>query len=177
MRWQSARAAGAIPGSEPALAAALPGETSARVREALFTGITRLASPQGVNALLPLLRTDDAALRTGALDALKILVRKSPEVLPGLLEDADVDVRVLSCELVRALPDPQAVPLLSALLQREQDGNVASAAVDVLAEVGQRDALPALATAAARFAGIPYLAFAIRMAIDSISGPAPPPRG
>jgi HEAT repeat protein len=176
VRWNAARAASGSAEYAAPLAAALHVEPTARVREALFTSLANMGNA-GVAGVLPLLRSDDATLRTAALDALRILVRSAPDMLPPLLADADVDVRILSCELARMLPGDEATRLLCTLLHDEQQLNVCAAAVDVLAEVGQAEALPFLAACAARFPDAPFLAFAIRVAADRIRVQPALPRG
>jgi len=171
-RWIAARAAAGMAEYATPLAAALGREPAPRVRQAMFTSLSRMDSA-GVGAVLPLLRSDDAGLRTGALDALRIMVRSSPELLPPLLDDTDVDVRILSCELARALPGDAATALLCDLLRREEDPNVCAAAVDVLAEVGQSEALPVLAACALKFRDTPFLTFAIQVTVERISSPPP----
>ncbi|MDQ2642064.1 MAG: HEAT repeat domain-containing protein [Pseudomonadota bacterium] len=167
-RWTAARAAsGSATFSRP-LADALQAETVPRVREALLTSLVRIGNAESVAAMLPLLRSDDATLRVAALDALRLMVRGSGALLRDLLHDADVDVRVLSCELARELAGATATQLLDELLQSEEDPNVCAAAVEVLAEVGGREALPALEACASRFSDTPFLAFAIRVASDRI---------
>jgi HEAT repeat protein len=176
VRWTAARAAAGMARCAAPLSAALRVEPVARVREAMFTSLAGMGHA-GAAGVLPLLRSDDANLRTGALDALKILIRSAPDVLPPLLEDADADVRILSCELARMLPGDEATRLLCRLLRDEQQPNVCAAAVDVLAEVGQSEALPVLAACAARFHDAPFLAFAIQVATDRISVQPTLPRG
>lgn len=175
-RWTAARAAAGVPGCASTMAAALQVEASPRVREALFTSLSRTADPASVAALQSLLRSDDAALRTGALDALRLVVPRVRGVLQPLLQDQDVDVRILSCELARLLPGDEATLLLSRLLRSETEPNVCAAAIDVLAEVGHDDALAVLAECAARFRGTPFLSFAIQVAIDRISAQTCRPR-
>jgi hypothetical protein len=175
-RWAAARAAAGRPEFASALATAVRHEGSRRVREALFTSLARVG-PAGVASLQALLRSDDADLRGGALDALRLVARGDAALLPALLADADADIRILSCELARELPAPQATALLGSLLQREGDPNVCAAAIDVLAEAGQAGVLPVLQECAARFAATPFLAFAIQVAIDRISAQTPRPRG
>jgi len=174
-RWRAARDAAGQTQHADALAAALRVEPAIRVREAMFTSLARMGQA-GVAGVAPLLRSDDAQLRAGALDALRLMVGNTPQLLPPLLADADVDVRILSCELGRMLPGDVATAALCELLQREQDPNVCAAAVDVLAEVGQADALPALAACALRFRDIPFLAFAIQLTAERLGG-LQPPRG
>lgn len=166
-RWAAARASGDGKFVRP-LADALQSETVPRVREALLTSLVRIGSPESVAAVLPLVRSDEASLRIAALDALRIMVRDSDELLPSLLHDADVDVRILSCDLARALPDQKASALVCDVLRSEPDPNVCAAAVEVLAEVGRDDALPVLAACATKFSGTPFLVFAIQVASDRI---------
>ena len=168
-RWAAARAAAELPDSASALAAALPKETEARVREAMLTSLVLIATRDSLLSLLPMLRADDAALRMGALDALRSSAPIVREVLPRLLQDPDADVRIVSCELARALPSEDASRALSALLISESEVNVCAAAIEVLAEVGTTVALPALAQCAQRFAQVPFVTFAIRLATDRIT--------
>lgn len=168
-RWSAARTAAELPESTGALAAALPRESDPRVREAMFTSLARIGTRDSMAGLLPLLRCDDAALRTGALDVLRSSVIATHELLPQLLSDPDVDVRILSCELARGLASEEASRSLCELLIRETEINVCAAAVEVLAEVGNEAALPALQQCAQRFAQVPFLAFAIRLATDRIT--------
>lgn len=176
-RWRAARAAADIAGGVDALGRAVLVEPSARVREAMLTSLARIGSPQGAAALAHLLRVDDAGLRTGALDALRAIGADVREHLPTLLTDPDSDVRLLSCEVARALPSPEATQLLCELLERESELNVCAAAVEVLAEVATPDALPILARCQARFANEPFLTFAVKTASDRILSQPARPRG
>ncbi len=168
-RWAAARAAAELPDCAAALAAALPQEGDSRVREAMFTSLARIGTRDSIAGMLPLLRSDDSALRTGALDALSSSVVARRELLPQLLRDPDVDVRILSCELARGLPGEEANRILGDLLARESEVNVCAAAIEVLAEVGNPSALAALNQCAQRFSQIPFLTFAIKLATDRIT--------
>jgi HEAT repeat protein len=172
-RFSAARAAAEIPESVDALRAALARETNAAVREALFSALVRIGSPASVEAVLPYLRSDDALLRTEATDALAAMKEAATDSIAALLRDADPDVRILACTLVRNLPSEIAAPLCCELLDAEQHQNVCAAAVEALAELGHAPALPALSRCAERFRGTPFLEFAIRIAIDRIRSQAP----
>ena len=169
-RWAAARALSGSPDAVPALAEALAAETDERVREALLTALLRIGGPPAVAALLPLLRSDDAALRAGALDALQAMPEAVLPHMPDLLGDTDVDVRVLAADLARSLPPAEANALLADLLDNEFDPNVCAAAIDVLAEIGTAEAVPALERCAARFGSEAFLPFAVRVALERISG-------
>ena len=82
-------------------------------------------------------------------------------MLPRLLGDGDADVRILSCELARTLPGPEATrTAVHAARRANSEANVCAAAIDVLAEVGGPEALPALAALrSSGFATTPFLAF------------------
>lgn len=168
-RWAAARAAAELPDCAAALAAALPQEADCRVREAMFTSLARIGTRDSIAGMLPMLRSDDSALRMGALDALSSSLIARRELLPQLLRDPDVDVRILSCELARGLPGEEANRILSELLARESELNVCAAAIEVLAEVGNQSALPALTQCAQRFSQEPFLTFAIKLATDRIT--------
>jgi HEAT repeat protein len=170
-RWSAVRAAAERPDGTALLAAALPREANARVREAIFTGLARIATPESAAVVVPYLRSDDANLRTGAIDALRAMPEACRPHLPGLLADADPDVRLLSCELARGLPDEDANRLLCDLLETETEKNVCAAAVEVLAEIGRPEALPSLARCGARFDGDPFIAFSVRVATERILAP------
>jgi HEAT repeat protein len=169
-RWRAARALGGRSGAVPALKAALDAEQIPRVREALMTALVRVGDDASVRALLPYLRARDAAQRGAALEALQAMPEAIMPFMPALLEDSNSDVRLLSTELARKIPEADATRVLCKLLEHEPHPNVCAAAVDVLAEVGTSDALPALRMCAKRFAGTPFLPFAVSMAIARISG-------
>jgi HEAT repeat protein len=141
-----------------------------RVREAIMTALMRIGDAASVQALLPYLRSEDAGRRGAAIEALQALPAAISPFMAALLADADSDVRLLATELARNMPAPQATKLLSDLIEREQHPNVCAAAVDVLAEVGTLDAVPALRSCAERFAGTAFLPFAVAVAIGRISG-------
>jgi HEAT repeat protein len=168
-RWAAARAAAEGPGGAGALGRALSTGEDPRVREAIFTSLIRIRTAESVEAVLPHLRSDDAGLRTGALDALRAMPEVAAPYLTTLLQDADSDVRLLACDLARNLPSAQATRILCDLLEVETEGNVCAAAVDVLAENGGPEAMPVLARCSERFGGDPFLAFAIKVAADRIA--------
>lgn len=176
-RWEAARALGGDPTAVAPLALALVTEDQPRVREAILTGLARTASAEAVDAVLPHLRSDDAGLRTGVLDALKAMPSAVAARLEALLRDPDSDVRILACDLARHVPAAQAAPLLARVLQVEPEVNVCAAAVETLAELGGPDEAPALLACANRFPEAPFLRFSIEVTLDRIAAQAPPQRG
>lgn len=169
IRWTAARALGGVAAAVSALAAALKDEHSPRVREAIMTALMRVGDTASVRALLPYLRSEDAGQRSAATEALQSLPDAVAPFLAALLDDTDADVRILATELARNMLPKDATRVLCGMLERESHPNVCAAAIEVLAEVGTRDALPALEACAARFAGMPFLPFAISTTIARIS--------
>ena len=170
VRWYSARSLGGIASAVPALAAALEEEQAPRVREALMTALIRTGNNESVSVLLPYLRSQDAGLRVAAIEALQALPDAILPFLTALFSDSDSDVRILATELARNLPAKEATRVLCDVLEEESHANVCGAAIEVLAEVGTRDALPSLRACAKRFSNIPFLSFAVSTTIARISG-------
>jgi HEAT repeat protein len=167
-RWAAAREAYEMPDGLSLLDNALSRERVPRVREAIFTAIAKIGTSEAASVVLPHLRSDDAAQRTAALDALRAMPSAAGQHLARLLGDADPDVRLLACEIARHLPADQASGALVALIEREQNANVCAAAIEVLAEIGGPSSLPALARCGARFPDDPFLEFAVKAAADRI---------
>jgi HEAT repeat protein len=169
-RWAAARALAGQAEAVPKLAAALRRETVPRVREAILTSLIRTGGTASAEAIVPCLRSEDAGLRAAAIEALQALPSAIAPVMVRLFSDPESDVRLLATELARNMKSSDATRLLCGLIEREPHPNVCAAAIEVLAEVGTPEALPALEKCAARFAATPFLPFAISMAIARISG-------
>jgi len=169
-RWAAARALAGQAEAVPGLAAALRRETVPRVREAILTSLIRTGGAPSAEAIVPCLRSEDAGLRAAAIEALQALPSAIAPIVRQLFRDPESDVRLLATELVRNMKASDATHLLCDLIEHESHPNVCAAAVDVLAEVGTPEALPALEKCAQRFATTPFLPFAISMAIARISG-------
>ena len=170
IRRQAAHAMATDPGAAEALGRAYGTERDPTVREAILTSLMRIGGPAAVEAIIPYLGADDAALRTGAVDALRSLP-DTLDRLPRLLGDPDPDLRILASEIARSMPAASGATLLCRHLAGERDPNVCAAALDVLAEIGGSDCLPALQACADRFAGEPFLRYAAAAAMARIAGP------
>jgi HEAT repeat protein len=171
----AARALAALPGGVEALREALATESDPRVCEAIFTSLSRAGTQEAAEAVVAWLRSDIAARRTAALDALRAMpVTVVEPQFVTLLTDPDSDVRLLACDIARGLGTEVGTRALTALLDRETEANVCTAAIDVLAEIGSPEALPALQRCALRFSQAPFLSFAVRIAAERITVQGPP---
>ena len=163
-RFAAARALRSAPDAVPHLAAALETETAAPVREAIFSALAGINTAASFEAALAYLRSEDAAARSLALDAMLLMPGHAAARLPALLRDPDVDVRLLACELARALSH----------LASEPSPTICAAALDILSETAGPEHLEALADCGQRFPADAFLAFSVKLAAERINARAGP---
>ena len=156
------------PQAAAALGAQLLVERDAAVREAIFLALGTMASDEAVGALLPLLRSEDARLRNGAIEVLSGLPRVVGPRISALLLDADVDVRIFTVNLLGELRHEQVTQWLQQVLLSDREVNVVAAAIEVMAETGQPEHIDALRETRRRFADDPFIGFAADVAIERI---------
>ncbi len=166
-RW-AARDLAAHPGAADALADALEGERDPAVRQALLDALAAIGGEAVAERLIPLLRSEDAGLRNGVIEVLQGMPEAVAPRMARLLEDEDPDVRIFAVDICRSLPHPDTPRWLAALLGRERHVNVVGTALDVLAEIGGPEELPAIRAVAERFADEPFVAFSAKVAIRRI---------
>lgn len=166
-RW-AARDLAEHPASATALGEALLHERDSSVRQAVFTSLSRIGTEAAVNALLPLLRSEDAELRNGAIESLTSLPKVVGPRIAALLQDSDPDVRIFTVNLLGELRHEQVRPWLLQVLQHDAAVNVAAAAIEVLAEVGTPADAEALRAVSRRFPADPFIDFAAEMALQRI---------
>jgi HEAT repeat protein len=159
-----------FPESAEILCAALIGEGQAAVREAILTALIRINNGASVRGLLPLLGSEDVALRNGVVEALQQMPAHVGPHMQELLADTDSDIRIFALDVLQSLCHPDAPAWLAALILTEKHVNVCAVAVDRLAEVGTPGMIPALQALAARFADEPFIQFAVQAAIARIKG-------
>jgi len=169
-RRHAARALSRDPAAASVLAAHLQSEPDPRVRDALFASLSEIGGTQAAELVAAFIRSDDAGLRGGAIEALKRLETDAVAVLDALMNDPDTDVRILAVEVTRAWPREVADPRLRRVFEIEPHVNVCAAAVDVATEVGGEDLLASLDALRTRLAGEPFLVFAIDVACARIRG-------
>lgn len=166
-RW-AARDLAVFDDTAGALGERLLAEPDPSVREALFGSLEAMASEAAAAALLPLLRSEDAGLRNGAIEALSAMPRAVAPRIDALLADPDVDVRIFTVNLMGDLRHPRVVEWLARVLRHDEDVNVVAAAIEVMAETGEPQHVAALQAACERFASDPFIEFAARMAAQRI---------
>jgi len=166
-RW-AARDLVAHPEATGALVICLERETDVSVREVVLTTLTRLGDEVAVAGLMECLRSEDAALRNGAVDAMKQLPEEVAPIMRGLLGDADRDVRIFAVNILESLRHPEVESWLIEVIENDDEVNVCATAVDLLGEVGSLAARDSLVRLKARFPREPYVQFAADLAIRRI---------
>lgn len=167
-RRHAARTLSRDPDTALALVARLEQEDDKGVRDALFGSLVKIGGVQTAGLVAGLLRSEDASLRGGAVEALKQMRDDAVPVLDTLLGDSDSDTRLLAVEVTRQWPGPTAIPRLLRVMENDPHVNVCGAAVDVVTELGTQDLLLALAALRVRFASDEFLVFAVDVACSRI---------
>jgi len=148
----------------------LEGENNLAVIEmAMTTLVDDAAVPKGdaaarrrtVDALVSLLRSDNASVRVQAISALQAMPDETAAVVPDLLADPDPDVRILTANLLQDLAHPGTHGWLRDILRTDTHVNVCMAAVEALTETGTPDMLDALDHVMDRFPDKPFVAAAV----------------
>ncbi len=166
-RW-AARDLADCPGSSAVLVARLARESDAAVREVILTTLTRLGDSTAVTGLVQCMRSEDAALRNEAIEAMKLLPDAVAPIMRELLADPDSDMRIFAVNILESLKHPDVELWLREVIERDPHINVCATAVDLLGEVGSSAALTSLQQLKARFADQAYIAFAADLAIKRI---------
>ncbi len=166
-RW-AARSLVVFPESAPDLIASLRQETDPSVREAILTSLTEIGTTEAVSGLVECLRSEDAALRNEAIDAMKNLPDTVAPIMASLLIDPDADVRIFAVNILESLRHPDVETWLIDVIRRDPHVNVCATAVDLLGEVGSIKAREALEALRQRFPDEPYVAFATDIALKRI---------
>lgn len=172
VRRQAVRALATRSDTEELRLSQLQVERDHNVRSALFSSLESGNSDTVIDGMIELLRGEDAELRAGAVAVLQTHPQGVAARLDRLLEDPDPDVRIMSLDVLQALPHEQTPSWLLKVLEHDTHPNVLGTALDRLMETGDERALPVLARLRLRMAQEPYLVFAIDAARQRIEGVA-----
>ncbi|MBB1251413.1 HEAT repeat domain-containing protein [Rhizobium sp. G21] len=153
-----------------ALCIALAADDERACREVIAVELAHLGGEAVVDGLMPLLRSDDAALRNIAIDILKELPSDVAPRMEALLDDPDPDVRIFLVNVLEALRHPAVEDWLIAVITMDANINVVGTALDLLNEVGTTAAVEPLRRAVARFGEEPFIAFSAENALRRIEG-------
>ena len=169
-RWSAARALGGRADAVPALAAALgaeAGSARARSHHDRAHAHRRRGQRQGAAAVSPLPGRRPARRRhRGAAERCRTAI--SP-FMAALLDDGDSDVRILATELARNMPAAEATTCCARCSSTSSIPMSARRRSMCWRRWARATPFPRLQACAERFAGTPFLPFAVSTAIARIS--------
>lgn len=169
-RAQEMLALGERPDGVPVLCRHLIGEDDPVVREAILAGLIRNPQPRVVEALLPILASEDAALRTGVLAVLRTMPDAVETHVVPMLADADPEIRCLTVSRLAMLPHPLVRRWLLGVLHDDPHPLVCAIALDGIAQIGGPDAVIAIAAVRSRFSDDRTISFAADIARRVLAG-------
>ena len=94
------------------------------VQEAAEYGLRKIRGPQAIEALLPLLRSDEAPVRNVAMDILREIGVDSIESMQPYLRDDDPDLRIFIADILGYCRSHQSALLLGDALLKDPEVNV-----------------------------------------------------
>lgn len=151
-----------------ALVARIDLELVDAVREAIFDSLLAIGGDRVADALLPLLRHPNAAVRNNALETLQALPDEVLARMDQLLEDPEPHVRIFAINILAGLEGVNAAPRLLQAIAAEQHVNVVSTALDHLVEIGTEDMIPALEALRERWRDERFVCFVIDTALGRL---------
>jgi len=114
------------------------------VQDAADMSLRKLGGKEVVEAVIPLLRSEDAPARNLSMDILRQVGHYNVQPLIVLLKDEDPDIRIFSSDILGSTRNSMAVhPLCDALLH-DPEVNVRYQAAVSLGEIGKPEATQAL---------------------------------
>ena len=168
-RRMCARDLAEYPESVSDLLAALVVDEDVPTQEAIFSSLRKIGNKAVVDGLMPLLRSDHASIRNGAIEVLQTLPAHIEGQIVTLLNDQDSDVRIFAIDILQALAHPQTPVWVASVLKDETHINVVATAIDRLAEMGGPENIEDLEAVRARFPDVGYISFAVDTAIRRIN--------
>ena len=127
-RRRAARVLTGMPDAVTMICAHLANEQSLSVRSIILTGLIVHKSPAVVRDLLPLLGSEDANLRNGAIEALQQMPDEVAPHVEAMLADPNSDVRIFAVDVLSALPHPMVPEWLRRVVTLDPHVNVCAGA-------------------------------------------------
>lgn len=143
-------------------------EKDISVREVIISSLVAIGDEIAVEGLINCLKSEDAHLRNSAIEALKHMPEQVSAYIEKLLKDKDPDIRIFAINILESLRHPDVVKWLIEVIDKDENVNVCATALDLLAEIGTEEALPAIKKLKERFKDEPYIQFAADLALRRI---------
>ncbi|HID01351.1 MAG TPA: HEAT repeat domain-containing protein [Piscirickettsiaceae bacterium] len=135
---------------------------------------TRPRRDKDFEAMLRMLKSDNAYLRNAVISFLHNYGEEVEAFLQKLLTDPDRDVRIFAVNILGDVRFERATEMLRHFITREiaegHDINALMTAVDYLGELGSVEDIPLLQAVKKEFPDDPYVTFGVDLAIERIRG-------
>jgi len=148
----------------------LDNEKNISVREVIISSLLKIRDEIAINGLIDYLKSDDAHLRNSAIEALKQIPDEVSPYIDKLIHDSEPDVRIFTINILESLRHPNVIKWLVEVIEKDQNLNVCATALDLLAEVGTEETIPAIKKLKDRFKDEPYIQFTVDIALRRIEG-------
>lgn len=114
------------------------------IQEAADTSLRKIGGKETVQAVLPMLRSDDAPVRNLSMDILRAVGSQDLPSLIALIHDEDADIRIFASDILGSTDNVLAVEPLCEALLKDPEVNVRYQAAVSLGELGKAEAAPCL---------------------------------
>ncbi|MBG0791063.1 MAG: HEAT repeat domain-containing protein [Desulfovibrionaceae bacterium] len=114
------------------------------IQEAVDSSLRKIGGKETVQAVLPLLRSDDAPVRNLSMDILREVGSQDMGALIELSQDEDPDIRIFVADILGSTRSLLAVEPLCESLLKDPEVNVRYQAAVSLGELGMAEAAPCL---------------------------------
>ncbi|MGL1863722.1 MAG: HEAT repeat domain-containing protein [Pseudodesulfovibrio sp.] len=114
------------------------------IQEAADSSLRKIGGKETVQAVLPLLRSDDAPVRNLSMDILREVGSQDLGSLIRLIQDEDVDIRIFVADILGSTNNLLAVEPLCEALLKDPEVNVRYQAAVSLGELGMEEAASCL---------------------------------
>jgi FOG: HEAT repeat len=114
------------------------------VQESADNALRKIGGREVVSGVIPLLRSDDAPVRNGAMDILRALGSQELQSIIPLLKEEDVDIRIFATDILGSAGNVMAVAPLCEALLKDPEVNVRYQAAVSLGDLGLPEAAKCL---------------------------------
>jgi len=134
-------------------------EKDIATREIIVSSLITIGDEIAISGLIYCLKSDDAHLRNLAVEALKQVPEMIAPHIEDLLKSTVPDIRIFAINILEGLKHPNVVKWLNEVIEKDNNVNVCSTALDLLAEIGTVESIPAIKKLKERFKNEPYIQF------------------
>ncbi|MDW7999362.1 MAG: HEAT repeat domain-containing protein [Thermodesulfovibrio sp.] len=144
-------------------------EEDVSVIENILSSLSSIRDEVAVKGLIELLRSENAYLRNAVIETLKSMPEEVESYIEELIKSPESDLRIFAINIMESLRHPKVLKWLKEIIENDENVNVCSTALDLVAEVGTEDFLPSIEKIKEKFSDEPYVQFVADLAIRRIN--------